>query len=301
MTALAKSLRVTVAFAAAVLILGAGEPVQRTWEIPAGVQTVTINGYPMAYAEAGSGPALILVHGAASDYRSWKAELASLSPRFRVIALSLRHYYPERWNGSGQDFSEEQHARDVVAFIDRLGGGPVHLVGHSRGAHVAIFAARSRPALIRKLVLMEPALTALDSGYKRDDDPRVVRWHKTAKLFEAHGIDRGLEFFIDDISGPGFWQRLSDDRRQRLRDNAWTIPRQLDDTASISCADVGSLKMPVLLVVGQKTTRQFIDIIDATQKCLPSAERVMIPDAGHAMQLDNPAAFDAALIRFLSD
>jgi esterase len=295
-------LRFTIVVAAATFLLGAGQVIQPTWDVPSGVKTVTVNDYPMAYVERGTGPVLLLVHGATSDYRVWQAQLSSLSSRFRVIALSLRHYYPERWNGKSHDFSEEQHSRDVTAFVDRLGAGPVYLVGHSRGAHVAIFAARSRPDLIRKLVLMEPALTALDPAtYKRDDDPRVARWKKAAKLFETEGIDNGLEYFIDDISGAGTWRRISEERRQPLRDNAWTIAGQLRDTATITCADVGSLKTPVLLVAGQKTTRQFVEILDATQKCLPSAERVMIPDASHGMQRDNPGAFDAALLKFLME
>ena len=71
---------------------------------------------------------------------------------------------------------------------------------------------------------------------------------------------------------------------------------QLGDTATITCADVGSLKMPVLLVGGEKSTRDFQNILDATHKCLPSAERVVIPNAGHGMHRQNSAAFDAGVL-----
>lgn len=288
--------------AAAILLVGAGEPQQVTSTTPPEVKTIVVNDYPMAYVERGAGPVLVLVHGAASDYRTWRDQLASLSSRFRVVAVSLRHYYPERWDGQGGSFSEEQHARDLAVFLDRLGGGAVHLLGHSRGAHVAIFTARMRPELVRKLVLMEPALTALDpTAYKRADDPRVIRWTKTEKIFKTEGVDAGLEYFIDDINGPGSWKRFTEDRRQRLRDNAWTITAQLKDTITISCADVASLKMPVMLANGEKTTRQFIEILDATHKCLPSAQRTTIPGASHGMHLDNPGAVDAMLLKFLAD
>src|SRR5262245_55270778 len=115
----------------AALLLGASEPVQRTWELPAGVKTLSVNGYPMAYVEQGSGPTVLLVHGAVSDFRTFAPQMSSLASKFRVIAVSLRHYYPERWNGQGDDFSERQHADDLVAFVERHGTGPVYLVAHS--------------------------------------------------------------------------------------------------------------------------------------------------------------------------
>ena len=167
---------------------------------------------------------------------------------------------------------------------------------------VAVLAVRSRPDLIRKVVLMEPPLTALHpAGPGASEDLRVARWKATAKRFETGDIEGGLEYFIDDISGPGSWKRLTEERRQAIRDNAWTIVGQLGDTATISCADIGGLKVPVLLVGGEKTTRWNLNNLDAAQKCMPSAERVTIPNAGHVMHRDNSRAFDAALPKFLLD
>ena len=302
MTTLGHYLRFTLIVALSSLTLGAGESAQPTWQLPPGVKTLTVNGYPMAYNERGAGPTVLLVHGAINDYRSWEPQMSSLSSRLRVIAVSLRHYYPERWDGKSNDFSERQHAEDVTALIERLGSGPVYLVGHSRGGMVAILAARSRPELFRKMVLMEPPLTALHppaSG--SSEDPRVARWRATAQRFDAGDIEGGLEYFVDDVAGPGTWKQRTDAQRQVTRDNAWTIVGQLGDTATITCADVGGLKMPVLLVGGEKTTQDFLNILDTTHKCLPSAKRVLIPNAGHGMHRQNSAAFDAALVKFLFD
>lgn len=299
---LGQYLRFTLIVALWSLPLGAGESAQPTWQLPPGIKTLTVNSYPMAYVERGAGPTVVLVHGAINDYRSWEPQMLSLSPRLRVISVSLRHYYPEPWNGKGNDFSEKQHAEDVIALVEQLGTGSVYLVGHSRGGMVAILAARSRPELFRKVVLMEPPLTALHppaSG--SSEDPRVARWRATAKRFETGDIEGGLEYFVDDVNGPGTWKQRTEAQRQVTRDNAWTIVGQLGDTATITCADVGGLKMPVLLVGGEKTTQDFLNILDATHKCLPSAKRVLIPNAGHGMHRQNSAAFDAALVKFLLD
>ena len=103
------------------------------WPLPEGVKSVEVNSYEMAYQEMGSGAPLVLVHGAINDYRVWAAQLPEFAKNYRVIAVSLRHYYPERWDGKGSDFSIEQHISDVPVFIRQLNLGPVHLLGHSRG------------------------------------------------------------------------------------------------------------------------------------------------------------------------
>lgn len=68
----------------------------------------------------------------------------------------------------------------------------------------------------------------------------------------------------------------------------------------VTCADLGGLRMPVLLMQGEKTSRRLASIVDATHKCLPSAERATIPNAGHGMHLMNPAGFEKVLVQFLS-
>jgi alpha/beta hydrolase fold len=103
------------------------------WALPAGIKTLEANGYPMAFLESGTGESIVLVHGAGTDYRSWARQVESPPRGFRLIAVSLRHYYPERWDGKGDTFSIRQHAEDLAAFIEALGVGPVYLVGHSRG------------------------------------------------------------------------------------------------------------------------------------------------------------------------
>jgi pimeloyl-ACP methyl ester carboxylesterase len=289
---LAVGLVVTSAF----LLAGADDSAPPAWELPPGVKTLTVNGYPMAFVERGTGPVLLLVHGAINDYRSFTPQMASLSRNLRVIAVSLRHYYPERWDGKGNGFSEKQHAEDLAGFIERLGIGPVYLVAHSRGGMPAILLARARPDLLKTLVLMEPPLKAL---HGEGQDPRVPRWRETVRRFEASGVDAGLEYFIDDISGAGTWKNLPQDRRQPTRDNAWTIAGQLRDSAIIRCSDVAGIKVRTLLIDGEKTTPDNRSEVEQAHQCLPSAQRVTIPNAGHVMHRQNQAAFDKALLDFL--
>src|SRR3954466_2644811 len=92
------------------------------------MQTLHVNGIDMAYLEVGQGPPLVCVHGSLSDFRVWSPVLGPLSKRHRMIAVSLRHFFPEHWDGSGDTYSIAQHTSDVTAFIEQLDAGPVDLM-----------------------------------------------------------------------------------------------------------------------------------------------------------------------------
>ncbi len=272
----------------------------RTWELPAGVNSLLVNGYDMAYVEKGTGQPLVLVHGTLGDLRSWAGVMDPLSAKYRVIAVSLRHYYPERWNGQGGDFSMRQHVADVVAFIQKLDAGPVHLVGHSRGAHVALYIARADGELVRTITLAEPAggIPALD------DDPqrRKQLFEKAAAIFERGNVEGSLEYFIDSVNGPGSWKAIPEAGRQAFRDNASTMKGEVRDTWDLyTCADAGRVGAPVLLVAGEKSPPFFGKILDAVQRCLTRSERVVVPNASHGIPRQNPAGFSEAVLNFISN
>jgi pimeloyl-ACP methyl ester carboxylesterase len=269
------------------------------WSLPGGIKTVPINGYPMAYLERGAGMTLVLVHGALNDCRYWEPQLASLSSDRRVIAVSLRHHFPEPWNGQDGSYSIKIHAEDLARFIEAIGGGPVDLVGHSRGGAVAAMMALSRPDLVRKLVLAEPAILSLIPP-TAGAAARVEGVKQLNARFARGEIEPALEFYIDSVNGPGTWKDRSEEVRQFARDNAWTISRQATDTERIGKDGIAALKVPVLLIGGEKSHPLFAGILNAAREVLPTAEREILPDAAHRLNRDHPAAFDRALLKFLT-
>ena len=94
------------------------------------MQTLHVNGADMAYLELGQGRPLLCVHGSLCDFRIWSAVLGPLTQQHRVIAVSLRHFFPERWDGVSDTYSIAQHVADVIAFIEKLDTEPVDLMGH---------------------------------------------------------------------------------------------------------------------------------------------------------------------------
>src|SRR6266581_6002724 len=201
-----------------------GPPCSIPREAP--MQTLRVNGYDMAYLDVGSGPPLVCVHGSLCDFRIWGSVIGPLTAKHRVIALSLRHFFPDHWDGVGDTYSIAQHVDDVIAFITQIELRPVDLMGHSRGGHISFRVAQKRPDLLRRLILAEPGgeLDAtLDPDYKPGPSPLAARFAVSAEKIAAGDIDGGLHYFVDTLEGAGAWQRLPAMAKQLLRDNAMTL------------------------------------------------------------------------------
>jgi pimeloyl-ACP methyl ester carboxylesterase len=267
------------------------------------MQTLPVNGYDMAYLDAGQGPPLVCVHGSLCDFRIWHCVLGPLSKKHRVIALSLRHFFPERWDGSGNSYSIAQHVSDVIGFIEQLNVGPVDLMGHSRGGHVAFRVAQQRPDLLRKLILAEPGgeLDAtLDPDFKPGPSPLAARIAMAADKIAAGDVEGGLSFFIDAIEGPGAWTRTPAAPKQLLRDNAFTlIGQSRDNRPPFSKADAEAIAMPTLFIGGARTKGSLPLVLRTLAAHVPDAKTAMIPNTTHPMFEQAPQKFCEIVLEFL--
>ena len=269
------------------------------------VKTMQVNQYDMAYVERGSGPPLILVHGALSDYRTWLPLLNEFSETNRTIAVSLRHYFPEQWDGKDSDLSLQQHADDIAAFIQALQLGPVSLLGHSRGGAVALLVASKHPALIHRLVLADPSpLTTMLSRHadvQAAMNARKATLQEVMKHYHAGDTERGLQVFVDYIAGPTAWENTPEPVRHKLRSNTWTQTSLLRDIETqFSCDNAGNISAPVLLVTGEHSSALYGHMHSALQPCLKQVSNVNISDAGHMMYRANPTAFAFEVQDFIS-
>ncbi|VVD73437.1 alpha/beta fold hydrolase [Pandoraea anhela] len=271
-------------------------------------QTIDVNGYPMAYVETPApadavGAPLVLVHGSLCDYRYFKPNMAPLGQRRRVISVSLRHYFPEAWNGHDGVFSGEQHAEDLAAFITALGVGPVHVLGHSRGGYVALRTALLAPDTVRSLILADPGVEISGGPVQIPlDSERGNFREKALQAIEAGDIDGGLALFIDTVSGPDTWRRMVPWFKQMVRDNARTLIGQVAEPRTPLPIDaLGALHAPVLLMGGAQSPAPYPDVLNALAYAMPEARRMVIQDASHGMNLANPIAFHRAVDAFLGN
>jgi hypothetical protein len=102
--------------------------------------------------------------------------------------------------------------------------------------------------------------------------------------------------------GPGAFDTQPEAFRQMILDNARTVPLQLSapPPPAISCATLGGVKVPTLVVGGEQTPRYVVLINEVVVQCIPGSRLVVIPKATHLMSRQNPAAFNGVLLHFLA-
>jgi esterase len=268
------------------------------------MQTLHVNGCDIAYLEVGRGPPLVCVHGTLDDFRTWSAVVGPLSKKHRVISLSLRHFFPEHWDGVGDDYLMAQHVADVIGFIEKLDAKPLDLIGHSRGGHICFRVAQQRPDLLRRLVLAEPGGEldpSLDPTVAPGPPPRAARFATVAEKIAAGDIDGGLMIFFDAIEGDGAWARLPAAPKQQLRDNAYTLIGQVGENRQpYSRHDAEAIGMPTLFIGGTDTKGALPAVLRALAAHVPGARTAMISGAGHWMFEQAPQEFCRIVLAFLA-
>ena len=268
------------------------------------METFDLDGYPLPYEQRGAGEPLLLIHGSVNDSRAWMHQMDAFGAHFRTLVPSLRHCYPERWDGVGDDFTVEQHARDLAALLEAQAPSGAHIVGHSRGGAVAIELARTRPALVRRLVLADPG--GLEALLPDTPEGRAMAAESSAmfdRLRDALAQGDAVaaaRAFVDALGGAGAWDRRSPGQKAILLDNIATGPN-CAERPRFTAAALRALAMPMLLVTGARSPARYAIMLDAMRALYdPQPPVVVVPDAAHAMNRENPAAFNEAVLAFLS-
>ena len=247
----------------------------------------------LAYREAGSGPALLFLHGMNGSSLSWSYAFHELASSFRVVAWDSPSFgESDSFGDRPQDFVLA--AKSLMAFLKLPN---VVAVGHSMGGVVAAALAADAEAEVAGLVLSSAHL-----GFGRPkDEPLLPRYARRIDRMKTNGVNAeyGLERakrstpegtphevvrFLADIAQGA--------RVEGIRDGG-RMSQEADN------AHVGRLvSLPVLILSGGKDEIISRDMHDALVAAFPAAQQVVFPDAGHASYAEFPRHFNAQIKEF---
>ncbi len=226
-----------------------------------------------------------------------------LAPTYRVLAPDLY--------GAGK--SPEWHSdgviglRDEVAFMEPVlasAGSPMALVGHSYGAAVALIAALENPGRVRALALYEPTLFALLEAESpppnQADGIRVTALAANAAL-DAGDLHGAAEHFIDYWTGSGSWEKTPPQRKTVLAASISKVRRWTHAlfTEPTPLAAFRALDIPVLCMVGGRSTPSAHGVTRLLADTLPQVEVVEFDELGHMGPVTHPKTVNAVIERFL--
>lgn len=258
------------------------------------------NSRELAHVMSGAGPRVVLVHGFTQSKSSWVSIAHQLDRTYEVVAIDLPDH-------AGSSDVHAQSLEDAAALVAAI-GGPATYIGYSLGGRVCLTLALQSPELVTNLVLVG-ATPGIADGNERATR-RTADNALADRLDPSNSTEVGvpLEAFLSEwLAGPLF-AHLSPEQanvQARLANTTAGLARSLRTTGTgtqtPSYDRLYELAMPVLLVAGGEDLR-FSAIAEAMKSAIgTNAATALIPGAGHAAPFEEPDAFCAAVIAFLSD
>jgi pimeloyl-ACP methyl ester carboxylesterase len=243
------------------------------------------DGVKIHYEIHGRGPTILLSHGYSSTSRMWDGQVAALKDRYQVIVWDMRGHGESDYPDDQSRYSEALTVGDMLALLDKASAGKAIVAGLSLGGYMSLAFHASHPERVRALMLFDTG-----PGFKNDE--ARAKWnetaHKRAEAFDVKGLaalnasDEVKLTRHRDATG------LARAARGMLAQQNDRVIRSLDTIA-----------VPTLVLVGANDTN-FLAATDYMAAKIRGSTKAVVPDAGHAANLHQPARFNQAVEAFLA-
>jgi pimeloyl-ACP methyl ester carboxylesterase len=245
------------------------------------------DGVKLHYEVHGSGPTLLLTHGYSSTSAMWKGQIEALSKHHQLVLWDMRGHGQSDYPDDPAAYSEALTVADMAALLDEIGAESAIVGGLSLGGYMSLAFYRVYPERVRALLIIDTG-----PGFKKDDarDAWNKRAHETGDGFEREGL--------------AVLQSLSRERSTVSHRDASGLARaargMLAQCNAFVIESLPGIKVPTLVVVGADDA-PFLAASDYMAAKIPGAKKVVIPAAGHAVNIDQPQAFVEAVLPFLEN
>ncbi|MEZ5740524.1 MAG: alpha/beta hydrolase [Burkholderiaceae bacterium] len=265
----------------------------------------TDDGVKLHYEQTGDGPAIIFVHEFAGDCRSWEAQLRHFGRRYRCIAFNARGFPPSEVPGP-EHYSQARARDDILAVADALAVERAHVVGLSMGGFATLHFGLAYPDRAASLVVAGCGYgAALDRQQQFADEARA-----SAARFESIGMAAAAKAFAVGPTrvqfqnrDPRGWQAFVEQMATHSVEGSARTMRgvQAGRPSLYELTDqLRALQVPTLVISGDEDW-PCLEPALLLKRLVRTAGLAILPNAGHAINLECPAAFNALLDDFYHD
>jgi pimeloyl-ACP methyl ester carboxylesterase len=257
------------------------------------------------YEEAGQGFPLVFVHEFGSDLREWEAQLRYFSRDYRCVVFNARGYPPSDVPDDPESYGHTHAADDIAAIIRHIGAETAHVVGLSMGAYAALILAIRHPALVRSLVVAgcgSGAVYAHRDSFKAHAEALAVQFLQEGSGAAAKTIGlSGTRIQLQNKDPRGWNEFVAHLSAHSAKGSAMTLRYYQIARPSLYDleAELRAISAPVLLAVGDED-EACLDVNLFLKRTIQTSGLWMVPRTGHAINLEEPAAFNAMVLEFLS-
>lgn len=248
--------------------------------------TLNRDGVNLYYEAHGQGPVILLTHGYSATSQMWRGQVEALSEDHRLVTWDMRGHGRTDSPEDLSLYSEAHTVADMAALLDEVGARTAIVGGLSLGGYMSLAFHRAYPERCRALLIIDTG-----PGYKNDE--ARAGWNANA-LKRAERLD--AEGFAA-LGGSAEVRQAEHRSAKGLANAARGMLTQRDAAVISSLPDV---KVPAIVIVGADDA-PFLAASDYMAAKIPGAKKVVIDGAGHAANIDQPAAFNAALLAFLTE
>ena len=266
---------------------------------------MTDDGVRLYYEETGRGVPVIFVHEFAGDHRSWEPQMRHFGQRYRAIAYNARGYPPSDVPEGVGAYSQARAADDIAAVLDHLGVAQAHVVGLSMGGFATLHFGFRHPTRAR-------SLTVAGCGYGAEKGQRE-KFRAEADAIAAFIAQNGMAAFAEKYAyGPTRVQFENKDPRgfaefkRMLAEHSATgsantqlgVQRERPSLYDL-VEEMKRLTVPTLILTGDEDWPCLLPAVLLKQN-IPAAALAVMPNCGHAINLEAPDEFNRIVGDFLA-
>ncbi len=253
---------------------------------------VKVNGINLFYEEHGQGFPVLFIHGFAGTHFMWAGQVPVLS-RYRFITLDARGHGQSDSPPTVDKYTADNVVEDFYQLLKHLKVNKAVVGGLSMGGYLSLRFYLRHPEMVSALILMDTG-----PGYRNAE--RRAEWNQTceqrARILETEGI-AGFTGRPETADMDAYTPR-----EIMLKHNPVGLAHMLRQVVGqhdpLVIENLANIKVPTLVLVGDKDT-PYLTATDYMVKTIPGAKKALIPNAGHASNIDNPQAFNKAIEEFM--